>query len=113
MHEVGIMESVLNMAQERAIQGGAKRITRIVITVGSLSGVVPESLDFAFRSLSPGSMAHGAHLEIVSIDALSRCESCQKDFPFTGNGCICPHCEEPSMTFLRGRELELSTIEWI
>lgn len=113
MHEVGIMESALGMAQQRARQAGAKRITRLVVTIGSLSGVVPESLDFAFRSLSPGSMAEGASLEIISIDAISRCESCRKDFPFSANGCICPDCGEPSMTLLQGRELELSTIEWI
>ncbi|MEG0143047.1 MAG: hydrogenase maturation nickel metallochaperone HypA [Akkermansia sp.] len=113
MHEVSIMEGALNTATGLMKEGGGSRITRIVLTIGSLSGVVPESLDFAFRSLTSKGIAKGATLVINSIEARCRCESCGIDFDFTPNGYLCPQCGEPSMTLLQGRELELSTIEWI
>lgn len=113
MHEVSIMQGALSQAERIAREGGAKRITKIRLKTGSLSGVVRESLDFAFDSLTPGGFAEGAVLEVDWVDAMCLCEDCSREFPFTENGYICPSCGDPSLLLLRGRELELSSIEWI
>lgn len=49
MHEVGMMQHILEMAVERAKQEGAQHINRVHMRVGSESGVVPDSLTFAFE----------------------------------------------------------------
>ncbi|WPX40713.1 hydrogenase maturation nickel metallochaperone HypA [Akkermansia sp. N21116] len=113
MHEAGIVAGALSMAREIAVGKGGRRITRMVLTVGSLSSVVPEALENAFRALSHGTMAEGASLEVEWVEACCRCSTCGSDFEFAGNGYVCPGCGEPSMVILRGRELELKTVEWI
>lgn len=113
MHEVGIVASTLAMAGRIASEKGGSRITRLVLTIGSLSSVVPEAFDTAFRALSPGTMAEGALLDVDWVEACCRCSTCGKDFDFAGNGYVCPGCGEPSMVLLQGRELELKTVEWI
>ncbi len=113
MHEVGVAASVLSMASRLAQDKGGSCITRLVLTIGSLSSVVPEALENAWRALSPGTMADGATLDVEWVEACCRCSTCDRDFDFAGNGYVCPGCGEPSMVILRGRELELKTVEWI
>ena len=44
MHEVGIMEGALDMARRLMEKNGGTRLMRVHMTIGSLSGVVPEAL---------------------------------------------------------------------
>ena len=53
MHEVGIMEGALDMARRLLEENGGSRLVRVHMTIGSLSGVVPDALQSAFLALSP------------------------------------------------------------
>lgn len=112
MHEVGIMQSALKTAFNMAENGEASEITKIVLQVGSLSSVVPESLQSAFDSLVPHTMAANAILEIDWIEAQCHCTSCDSDFLFRDHGYICPSCSRPVLALLCGKELNIKTIEW-
>ena len=46
------------------------------------------------------------------VEAGCRCYACRADFSFTEHGYICPGCGEPALAILRGRELELTRVEW-
>ena len=59
MHEVGVMQSALEIALEQAGRQGASRIDCIALRVGPLSGVVPEALEFAFDVVARGTIAAG------------------------------------------------------
>lgn len=113
MHEAGIIAGALDMAHDMALRGGGSRITRLVLRIGSLSSVVPESLRFAFTALAPGTIAEGAELDIDYIEAECHCTACNAPFPFAGNGYLCPRCGEASLNLVKGRELDLKTLEWI
>lgn len=113
MHEAGIMQSAIDLACDLARQGRGRRITKLVLTVGSLSSAVPESLRFAFEALSPATIAEGAALDIEWVEAQCLCTACGEPFLFEGNGYLCPRCGEASLNLLCGRELELTTVEWI
>ncbi len=112
MHEVGIAQAALDQALEQAQRAGAVRIHRIVLRVGTLSGVEPTALEFAMQTLLPGSIADGAGLEIEPVPALARCRSCSHEYsPSDGLLFECPHCGALASTVLRGRELELARLE--
>ena len=99
MHEVGIMEGALDMA-------------RRLMEKRSLSGVVPEALQSAFLALKDSYAAQDAALDVAWVEAVCRCDACRADFSFTEHGYICPGCGEPALAILRGRELELTRVEW-
>ena len=112
MHELGIAESALEVALARATAAGATRVLRMVIRVGSLSGVDPEALRFAFTAILPGTPADGATLQIDSVAAVAYCPDCQRDFvPDTSHFFECPGCGRLSSTVKQGRELDLVRIE--
>jgi hydrogenase nickel incorporation protein HypA/HybF len=73
MHEMAIVESVLEAALEHA--AGA-RVKRLVLEIGKLSTVLPDAVRFCFDVAAEGTEVEGATLEIVQIDGTARCRSC-------------------------------------
>ncbi|MDU7686727.1 MAG: hydrogenase maturation nickel metallochaperone HypA [Bacillota bacterium] len=90
MHEVGIMEGALDMARRLLEENGGSRLVRVHMTIGSLSGVVPDALQSAFLALKDAYAAGNAALEVTWVEALCRCDDCQEDFLFTDHGYLSP-----------------------
>lgn len=111
MHEVGIMKSALDIAEQQALAVGATIIHEIRLRVGQLSGVVPEALDHAFVILKEGGMAENACLVIDYVPAVCWCSKCNGEFESSGMFCICPACGTPSGEIRMGRELEIVSLE--
>jgi hydrogenase nickel incorporation protein HypA/HybF len=111
MHEVGIMQSALATAAQQAKAQGAARIHCLRLRIGRLSGVAPDSLQFAFEALTPGTMAEGASLEIENVPAAFWCAKCQAEFECVDYLPECPRCQEMGGELRRGREMELCSME--
>jgi len=111
MHEVGIVEQLLEAATESARDAGARRIHRIKTRVGDLSGVVPEALQFAFDILAEGTIAESAIFEIERVTARCYCPRCDRVFQPDDWIYTCPRCHRLSSQILRGKELELTSLE--
>ncbi|MEE3717136.1 hydrogenase maturation nickel metallochaperone HypA [Tumidithrix elongata RA019] len=111
MHELSLMESMLEIALESARDRGAQKIHQIDLRVGALSGVVPEALEFAFDACTQNTIAAGANLKIELISALCHCENCDREFSPPDIIYDCPNCGKISSKLLQGRELQLTSIE--
>jgi hydrogenase nickel incorporation protein HypA/HybF len=111
MHEFSIMESALQVAAETARNAQAKRVHAVRMRIGTLSGAVPEALEFAFEALAPGTLVEGARLEITSVPARFWCANCQNEFEAENLLSQCPVCLSPSADLRSGRELEVASLE--
>lgn len=112
MHELGIMQSAMDLVARHAQFHAATKIHRITLKIGALAGVDPEALRFAFDVVTAGTPAAGAVLEIVSVAVKARCKKCADDFVSDERAVSrCPKCGQYSGDLLEGRELELSQIE--
>ncbi len=111
MHEVSVMQSAMEIAEEHARAQGAQQIHRLVMRVGTLAGVVPDSLLFAFDIVAKGTMAEGGTLEIENVQALCRCTACGSEFEPKDFFYECPNCGSLAVELERGKELELSYLE--
>lgn len=105
------MQQALDLALEQAGRHGARRIQRIALRVGALSGVVPEALEFAFGVVTRGTIAEGARLDVELVPVLCSCPACGLDFRPAEPGDDCPRCMRPRPRVLQGRELELAFLE--
>lgn len=107
------MESALALVQRHATEHQARRVDRVVLRIGALAGVEPESLRFAFAVISRGTAAEGAVLEIEPVPAAIYCTGCRREFTSEDGGFIfaCPGCGDLCGEIRHGRELELSRIE--
>jgi len=112
MHEVGIMESAMDLVRRYAGEQGATRVHVIALRIGALSGVEPEALRFAFDVVTRGTLADGATLEIEPVPARVHCRACEEDFEVEeGFVFECPRCGLLSNDIRQGRELELGRLE--
>jgi hydrogenase nickel incorporation protein HypA/HybF len=111
MHELSIMDSALTMVLDRAREAGAQRVHLIRLRIGTLSGVVPEALEFAFEALAPGTLAEGGQLDIESVPARFWCAACRAEFQAEDLLSECPSCHSPSGDLRAGREMEVTSME--
>ncbi|HNQ87617.1 MAG TPA: hydrogenase maturation nickel metallochaperone HypA [Verrucomicrobiota bacterium] len=111
MHEVGIIQNAVAMALQTARESGAIRVHRVRLRVGTMSGVVPDALRFAFDLVCQGTAAEGAELEIEEVPAACWCAACAAEFVCEDYINECPRCHAVSGELRRGRELELATVE--
>ena len=99
------------MAIETAQSSGASRVHGLRLQVGTMSGVVPDALRFAFDLVCQGTIAEGATLEIESVPAACWCGTCQAEFECEDFVNECPRCQALSGELRRGRELALASVE--
>ena len=62
MHELAITEGIISAAVPEAEKHGAKRILKIHLKIGELSGVLPECIQYYFDIASRGTIAEKALL---------------------------------------------------
>jgi len=111
VHEVSIMQSTLDLAEQQARASGATTIHSLRLRIGRLSGVVTEALRFAFQALRENTMASGATLEIEEVEPACWCARCGAEFAVNDYIYECPRCHEPSADLRRGREMALVSLE--
>lgn len=111
MHEIGIMQNLINTAVERAKQEGVQHINMVHIRLGDASGVVPESLEFAFELAKRGTIAENAYLQICYLPTLCYCLHCGLEFNPIDQHCECPTCHQISTEIRQGKECELDFLD--
>lgn len=111
MHELSIAVSLIEMAAEEAERLGV-RVEALHLRLGALSGVVREALLFSFDLAAEGTAIAGARLEIEDVPVVVYCPACSQERPLPGlQSFCCPVCGAPTPDVVRGRELELATLE--
>jgi len=111
MHEVSIIQNVIEIATQKALENNFVKINIVSLKIGELSGVMAESLNFAFDSCSQGTMLEKATLGIEEVSALGECEDCNRQFPISHFNKLCPTCNKFCTSIVRGYELYVDTIE--
>ena len=110
MHELSLVESILQIVDEYAAKDGFGRVTALRLSCGKLSSVVPQALSFAFEVQSKGTRAEGAALELDILPAVIHCLACGRDIEVERFEAQCPTCKGFDVLLVKGTE-ELKLIE--
>jgi hydrogenase nickel incorporation protein HypA/HybF len=111
MHELSLTRSLVEIAEEHARRGQATAILSITMEIGSLSGVVPEAVEFAFDICTKGTLAESAKLIIRHIPGRGRCLECGAETVMDFNTFACPDCGGFALETLQGKEIRLIELE--
>jgi hydrogenase nickel incorporation protein HypA/HybF len=111
MHEVGMMENILDVAVERANEVGAQHIRLVQMRVGRASGIVPDSLELAFDIAKKGTMAENGKLQVEYLPLRCYCANCNIEFEPIDELYECPECHQPYCEVRQGKEFELAFLE--
>jgi len=113
MHELGIMQNIVDTVQDYARKNNVSKVVKVMLEVGQVSGVVPESLEFCFEVCTKQTMLEGALLEIERIVAVGKCKTCEEGFDLLTHSFSCPKCGGTDWEMISGRELIIKELEVI
>lgn len=114
MHELGIMTGVLDAVCASAKEANALQVNSIELSVGEMTECIHEALVFAFEALQElpeYELCAQATLNVNLIQPESECCECGKQFTHDRFHVLCPDCGSFATTLLRGRELQIDSIE--
>ncbi|MGA2759907.1 MAG: hydrogenase maturation nickel metallochaperone HypA [Candidatus Cybelea sp.] len=112
MHEITIALSLLESIESTASVQGIERVNAVHVRVGALSGVVRDALLFSWDVATARTIAEGSRLVVEEIPLVIFCEFCESEqAPHPGTGLLCPACGTPSPRIVRGREMQLVSME--
>lgn len=109
MHEVGLVEGIIQTVQERA---GNRPVARVKVRIGSLHRASQGPMDQAFEMVGAGTVVEGATLELVQLPVTSTCSACQHASSGPEMALICPACDGTAIVYAGGDELLLESIEY-
>lgn len=111
MHELSIAMSLVEQVDEAARREGASRVVSIIMSLGKLSGVEREQLEFCFPLASEGSLLDGAQLIIEEEPARIRCLCCAVESVPEPPFLLCEKCSSSQVEVISGRDLAIRSME--
>ena len=116
MHELSLAMSILEIVEqeiERRSGGTPKgRVPSLTVRVGSLSGVEPEVLSFAWEVAREQGAFRDAELVIESVAARAVCDRCGAAFLLGEGSGECAVCGPVGFRIVEGHEVEVTRIVW-
>jgi hydrogenase nickel incorporation protein HypA/HybF len=112
MHEMGIILHLAKTLEETAEQEKIKKITRVTLEVGEVSGIMTDYFVDCwnyFRRKHP--VLETAELTLETIPAVTWCDACKSTYPTVEFGRTCPHCGSGETWLLKGNECIIKEIE--
>ncbi len=108
MHELSITRNIVAIVAEHA---KGRKVGRVSLDIGRLSGVMSEAIRFSFDVVAAGTCLEGAKLEIRDIEGKGRCRACGTEF-LTPNLFTPCSCGSRTVERLAGEELKIREFEF-
>jgi len=110
MHEMSIALNILDIVEKELKKADGKKIERLNLVVGKLSGVVVESLQFALEASRNSSAIADAEIIIDEVAATMKCMNCDFEFKADDFYTICPKCNSFKHQIMTGKELFIKSL---
>ena len=111
MHELAIVENIIEIIVPKAKSAGAKKIVGINMKIGELSGVIPKAITDCFETASVGTICEGAKFSFEAVPAKIHCNKCGYDGPVDRKKAVCPGCGSACFSITGGRDYFVESIE--
>jgi hydrogenase nickel incorporation protein HypA/HybF len=111
MHEMSLMASMLEIIEEQVRLEGCRRVTRVTLEIGRLSGVDAEAMRFAFDASTKDSVAEGAELAIEETNGRAHCPACGLEATVAVFYEACDACGQVPQEITAGRALRIVSLD--
>jgi len=111
MHELSVAQNIIEIVEEHAKKLHALTVSEVELDIGMVSGVVPETLEFAMDVAVKNTMLEGAKIKIHVIQAKAKCCQCNQDFKMDDIYTLCSHCGSLQFEIIQGKELKVKSIK--
>ncbi|MBK6852692.1 MAG: hydrogenase maturation nickel metallochaperone HypA [Burkholderiales bacterium] len=107
MHEMSLAGGILRVVEQAQAREGFKRVSRLALEAGALSGVEVSALRFALEAMSPGTLLDGATIDITQPPAAAWCMACAQAVTIQSRLDDCPLCGSAQIQPTGGHELKV------
>ena len=111
MHEMSIVQSLISIVEEEMLKNKATGLRSVKVTIGEMSGIVPEALKTCFDILTEKTGMKGAVLKMDIEPLVACCRRCKKEFKVIKYTFSCPDCDSSDIDIITGREMNIVEIE--
>ncbi len=111
MHEYSIVSSLLDLCEENVQKESAKKIIKVEVKIGVLSGVEPYLLQSAFDAFKEKTVCDSAEFVIHMQEVVIQCNKCNKEFTLKKHEFTCPNCKSFDIVTLDGENMYLMRLE--
>ena len=108
MHELSLVQGILQAALDEAKRVDGRRIEEIDATVRE-SGhpMEADALQTLLELIAKGTIAEGAKMRITVVPPTLRCKECDFTFPAQSHTLLCPHCRSGKLEELDADKIDL------
>lgn len=110
MHELSIVMSIVETAEEKVKENHADSVESIDLVIGDLAGVESDALDFAWDSAVKNTVLQSAKRNIIHVPAKAKCLECDCEFEIKELYDECPLCGEHLLQIVQGKELQIKSM---
>ena len=112
MHELSIAMSIVEMAEEAAVERGGTQVHAVHLRLGRLAGVVKDALLASYEMACEGTSLDGSRLVIEEVPIVVYCPACLVERTLDSmQWFACPECRSPVSEIVHGRELQVVALE--
>jgi hydrogenase nickel incorporation protein HypA/HybF len=111
MHELSIAQDILDIVREHLPPEDHSRVRSVHLRIGTVAGVVVDSLVFGFGALTAGTPLENAVLRVESVPYRIRCGSCGIVPGDEQGSLLCPSCGGMGAEAVSGTELRVVAVD--
>lgn len=109
MHELSIAENMFDIIEGHT--GGPTALEKVTVSVGPLSGILPDALHLAFNEVTAARGFGNPTLAINKTDARIECRNCFNQYETDSVYSVCPACQSSLKEILSGKEFTIDSVE--
>lgn len=107
VHELGLCRSIASTVLQHA---AGRQVERVVLRVGRLRQVVPESIESGWAFVSTDPSLVGSRIEVLDVPVVVRCRGCRATSDLEGSTLRCRRCGSADVEVISGDEFLVESI---
>ena len=111
MHELTLVEALLDILDEEKRRRGFERLKRIKLEIGRFSCVDADAIIYAFEITTRGSWLDGVAVEVDRPPGVVECLDCGATAQVDDRLAVCPKCQGQRLQPVGGDEMKIVEIE--
>jgi len=113
MHEISIVEGLIDLIEKQKEKHHFSRVLEIRIACGVYNCVSEENLDFCLKTVAQGTYLETAAIKVHRLPERWSCKACRQEFPkeVKGDDLCCPQCGSSNVVPLLNSEIYLDKLE--
>ena len=111
MHEFSLAQGLVEQITELLVREGAKKVTRVEVSIGAMSGVMKDPFEFCFPEAARNTCLDSCKLVINEVPLKVSCMDCGAESLPENFDIRCTLCKCQNVKIIEGKDFLLKSIE--